>query len=266
MHARGRLRTSLRSHDGSARGVDARRAGTRRSAIGGSCSRAGRSRGRPVALRRCARSAPNAAWCSVSGAAPDRCRPRRDADVVEWDLPPAVDVPASIRAEERLFGDPPPPFVDALARFDPQGDALVLPPPFAALYERRGAARVRRAPGGVGRARGQDRGRRPVRGGGGGRRRRSRSSRPSAGRSRAAARRASTAARARYGRATRNRDSTGDRLRALGRRRRRRRGRDRAARVALRAGPRRRRSSRGSRAACTGSSPTTGSPCSGPSS
>ena len=45
----------------------------------------------------------------------------RDADVVEWDLPAVADVAAAIRAEEVLFRDPPPPFVDALARFDPRG-------------------------------------------------------------------------------------------------------------------------------------------------
>ena len=37
-----------------------------------------------------------------------------DADVVQWDLPPAADVPASMRAEERLFADVPAPFLDAL--------------------------------------------------------------------------------------------------------------------------------------------------------
>ena len=58
-----------------------------------------------------------------------------DADVVQWDLPPAADVPASMRAEERLFADVPAPFLDALARFDPHGDALVLAPPFSAVYE-----------------------------------------------------------------------------------------------------------------------------------
>ncbi len=63
-----------------------------------------------------------------------------DADVVQWDLPPAADVPASMRAEERLFAEPPPPFLDALARFDPRRDALVLAPPFSAVYEVAGRA------------------------------------------------------------------------------------------------------------------------------
>ena len=66
-----------------------------------------------------------------TGAVPDRA----DADVVCCDLPAAADVPASIRAEEQLFADPPAAFRDALTRFDPHGDALVLTPPFAAVYE-----------------------------------------------------------------------------------------------------------------------------------
>ena len=38
-------------------------------------------------------------------------------------------------AEERLFADVPTTFLDALARFDPHGDALVLAPPFSAVDE-----------------------------------------------------------------------------------------------------------------------------------
>jgi hypothetical protein len=67
-----------------------------------------------------------------------------DSDIVAWDLPPVPDVPASIRAEEALFRDPPAPYVDALDRFDPTGEAIVLAPPFSALYELAG----RRAYGG----------------------------------------------------------------------------------------------------------------------
>jgi hypothetical protein len=63
-----------------------------------------------------------------------------DADVVSVDLPPAADVPASIRAEEALFADPPGVYVDALDRFDPEGDAIVLAPPFSAVYELCGRA------------------------------------------------------------------------------------------------------------------------------
>jgi hypothetical protein len=58
-----------------------------------------------------------------------------DADIAEWDLPPAADVPGSLRAEEALFGDLPEPLEVALERFDPRRDAIVLTPPFAAVYE-----------------------------------------------------------------------------------------------------------------------------------
>jgi len=52
-----------------------------------------------------------------------------DVEIEQWELPPAADVPASIRAEEALFADLPAPFRAALARFDPERDAIVLAPP-----------------------------------------------------------------------------------------------------------------------------------------
>jgi hypothetical protein len=63
-----------------------------------------------------------------------------DADVVVHEIPPAADVPASIRLEEEVFADPPVAFVEALDRFDPDRRAIVLPPPFAALTEVAGRA------------------------------------------------------------------------------------------------------------------------------
>ena len=189
----------------------------------------------------------------------------RDADVVEWDLPAVPDVAAALRAEEVLFRDPPPPFVDALARFDPQGDALVLPPPFAALYELAGrpayggrraewvaledktvtdalfaAAAVAAPPFEIVPAE-----RRALV---------------------AAARRVDCGAGTVWAGDAQQGFNGSTALCALGRRCRRRRDRDRAAHALGARGSGSPRSSRGSRAVCTGSSPTTGSPCSGPSS
>jgi hypothetical protein len=58
-----------------------------------------------------------------------------DVEIEQWELPPVADVPASIRAEEALFAELPAPFQDALARFDPGRDAIVLAPPFAAIAD-----------------------------------------------------------------------------------------------------------------------------------
>ncbi len=80
-------------------------------------------------------SARGVVWCSAPGRGTGALPSPADADVVQWALPPAADVPASMRAEERLFADLPAPFFDALARFDPHGEALLLAPPFSAVYE-----------------------------------------------------------------------------------------------------------------------------------
>jgi hypothetical protein len=50
-------------------------------------------------------------------------------------MPMSSDVPATIRAEERLFRELPTSFRDALEFFDPGGDALVLVPPYSAVTE-----------------------------------------------------------------------------------------------------------------------------------
>ena len=83
----------------------------RRVALGGWPGR-GIDRSRRVALR-----ALGAERCLVLGVGRGTgpLPSERDADVVEWDLPVVPDVAAALRAEEVLFRDPPPPFVDALA-------------------------------------------------------------------------------------------------------------------------------------------------------
>lgn len=56
------------------------------------------------------------------------------ADVVVCEQPPVRDVVASFRQEETLLAAPPRAFLDAIDRFDVDGDALVLAAPFAAVY------------------------------------------------------------------------------------------------------------------------------------
>ena len=239
---------------------------TRRSEPGASCSRVDRSRGRPVASAASARARRRAlpgARCRPGHravAVRARCRRRRvgPARGTPMSRPrfgaEEVAVPRSAAAVRRRARA-----VRSARRRDRAAPAV------RGVVRARGAARVRRAPGGVGRARRQDRHRCAVRSGGGGRA----AVRDRPGRARAlvaAARRldcgagtvwagdaqqgfnGSTA----YVHWVVDADDAEIAIVQL------------ASRAARGSGSP--RSSRGSRAACTGSSPTTGSPCSGPSS
>ena len=158
----------VRSWDGDARRLNHAKprcvlSSGRRSRIDSSFSRADRSPVRPGGSRPCARSARGGASCSVRGGGPARGRRPPMPTSCSGICRRRPTSPASMRAEERLFADLPAPFRDALARFDPHGDALVLAPPFSAVYEIAGRPALRRSPARVGRARGQDRRRRVAR-------------------------------------------------------------------------------------------------------
>jgi hypothetical protein len=51
-------------------------------------------------------------------------------DLLEWETPGRDDVIASFREEERAIAAPSDALLDAVRRFDPRGDAIVLVPPF----------------------------------------------------------------------------------------------------------------------------------------
>src|SRR4051812_47995661 len=66
----------------------------------------------------------------ASGAGTGLIPQGRDVEVVVRNVPPSDDFVASIRADERAVARPARAVPDAVARFDPHGDAVVIVPPF----------------------------------------------------------------------------------------------------------------------------------------
>src|SRR6516225_8776896 len=68
--------------------------------------------------------------CLVVASSPGTGSPPEDADVVLYELEPFADPVGEFRAEERAFASPAAAALAAIDRFDPDGEALLLAPPF----------------------------------------------------------------------------------------------------------------------------------------